>query len=104
MSPVDHAGPVTGMNFALASYEKFQPGFRDEKRPKFLGTSSGAKFEKQSKHAWRNTRIITFAFENFTMDLEARRELGNRASPVKRAHVKRLPVSCVTFKWAIVFK
>ena len=32
-------------------YEKFQPGFRDEKKPKILGTSSGAKFEKQSKLA-----------------------------------------------------
>ena len=49
MSLVDWAGSVTGMNFALGSYEKFQPGFRDEERPKFLGTSSGAKFEKQSK-------------------------------------------------------
>ena len=25
--------PVSGSNFALVSYEKFQPGFRDEKRP-----------------------------------------------------------------------
>ena len=25
--------PVTGTNFALGSYEKFHPGFRDEKRP-----------------------------------------------------------------------
>ena len=50
MSPVDRAGSVTGMNFALGSYEKFQPGFRDEKRSKILGTSSGAKFGKQSKH------------------------------------------------------
>ena len=46
MSPVDWAGSVTGMNFALGSYEKFQPGFRDEKR----STISGAKFGKQSKH------------------------------------------------------
>ena len=51
MSPVDWAGSVTGMNFALGSYEKFQPGFRDEKRSKILGTSSGAKFGKQSKHS-----------------------------------------------------
>ena len=51
MSPVDRAGLVTGMNFALGSYEKFQPGFRDEKRSKILGTSSGAKFGKQSKHS-----------------------------------------------------
>ena len=51
MSPVDRAGSVTGMNFALGSYEKFQPGFRDEKRSKILDTSSGAKFRKQSKHS-----------------------------------------------------
>ena len=50
MSPVDRADSVTGMNFALGSYEKFQPGFRDEKRSKILVTSSGAKFGKQSKH------------------------------------------------------
>ena len=42
--------PLTGLNFALGSHEKFRPGFRDEKRLKILGTSSGAKFEKQSKH------------------------------------------------------
>ena len=51
MSPVDRAGAVTGMNFALGSYEKFQPGFRDEKRSKILGTHSGAKFGKQGKHS-----------------------------------------------------
>ena len=51
MSPVDRAGSVTGMNFALGSYEKFPPGFRDEKRSKILGTSSGAKFRKQSKRS-----------------------------------------------------
>ena len=51
MSPVDRAGLVTGMNFALGSYEKFQPSFQDEKRSKILGTSSGAKFGKQSKHS-----------------------------------------------------
>ena len=50
MSPVDRADSVTGMNFALGSYEKFQPGFRDEKRSKILGTSFGAKLGKQSKY------------------------------------------------------
>ena len=49
MSAVEWAGPVTRTNFALGSYEKFQPGFQDEKRPKILGMSCGAKFEKQSK-------------------------------------------------------
>ena len=42
--------PVTGTNFVLDSYEKFQAGFRDEKRLKILGKSSGAKFEKPSKY------------------------------------------------------
>ena len=32
-----HMSPVTGMNFALGSFKKFQPGFRNEKRPKILG-------------------------------------------------------------------
>ena len=32
MSPVDWAGPVTGMSFALGSYEKFQPGFPEKSR------------------------------------------------------------------------
>ena len=49
MRPVDRTGSVTGMNFALSSYEKFQPGFRDEKRSKILGTSSGTKFGKQKQ-------------------------------------------------------
>ena len=50
MSPVDRTNPVIATNFALGSYEEFQPGFRAEKRPKILGTSSGVKFEKQTKH------------------------------------------------------
>ena len=33
---------------------------RIEKRPKILGTISGAKFEKQS-WTWRNKKILTFA-------------------------------------------
>ena len=57
---VDRAGSVAGTNFALRAYEKFQLGFRNKKRPKILGTSSGAKFEKQSKHG-EKTKFITFA-------------------------------------------
>ena len=34
--------------------------------------------------------------ENFTKDLEVRRDLGNRASPVNRAHMKRPKVSYLT--------
>ena len=33
--------------------------------------------------------------ENFTKDLEVRRDLGNRASPVNRAHMKR-PLECIS--------
>ena len=50
MSLVDQAGLVTGMNFALGSQWEIQPGFWDEKQPKILGTRSGTKFKKQSKH------------------------------------------------------
>ena len=59
MSPVNQDGPVTGMNFAWGSYEKFQPGLRDENRSKILGTSSGAKFGKKRKHG-ETQKILTF--------------------------------------------
>ena len=56
------AGSLTGTNFILGSYEKFQPGFRDEKRSNM---SCGAKFEKQSKHSetqnYNFTPIIALA-------------------------------------------
>ena len=59
ISSVDQAGPVIEINFPLGSCEKFKHGFWDNNRPKILGTSSGAKFEKQSKHG--ETKILTFA-------------------------------------------
>ena len=59
MSPVDWAGTVTGRNCALGSYEKFQLSFRDEKRPKILGTRSGTKYEKQRKHG-KTQKKLTF--------------------------------------------
>ena len=49
MRPVDRAGPLTGIDSALGSYEKFQPGLGDEKRSKILGRSYSAKFEKQQE-------------------------------------------------------
>lgn len=61
MSPSGRAGPVTGTNFALGSYDrKFQPRFRDEKRPNILATSSDAKCEKESKYGEKK-KIMTFA-------------------------------------------
>ena len=56
MSPVNRVGPLTGSNFTLGSYEKFQPGFRDGKWPK---TSCGAKFDKHSLDG--EHKVITFA-------------------------------------------
>ena len=58
------AGPVTATYFALGSYEKFQPGFWDQKRAKILGTSSGAKFKKRSKRReiqkfWLSRSLLT---------------------------------------------
>ena len=50
--------PVTGMHYALGSYETFQPSFRDEKRSTILVTRSGAKFGKKSKHG--ETKIVTY--------------------------------------------
>ena len=50
VSPVDKACLVPETNFTLGSYETFQPVCKDEKRPKTMGMSSGAKFEKQNKH------------------------------------------------------
>ena len=47
MSPVGRAGWVTEMN---GLYEKYELGFRDEKRPEIVGTSSVAKYEKEIKH------------------------------------------------------
>ena len=63
MSPVDWAGSITGMNFALGPCEEFQPGLRDEKRSKILGASSGAKFGKQSKHI--NAKHKNFSFRAY---------------------------------------
>ena len=65
MSPFDWVSLVTGMNFALGSYEKFQPSFRDEKRSKILGTRSGTKFEKQGKHGKTHTNFDFRAHHNF---------------------------------------
>ena len=60
MSPVDRAGSVTGINFALGSYEKFQPGFRDEKRSKILRLRGFWRQIWETKQTWRNTKILTF--------------------------------------------
>ena len=51
--------PVNETNFSLGSYEKFQPGFRDELK----ANDPGDEFWHQgtNKADMRNTEIITFA-------------------------------------------
>ena len=48
-------GPIS-RNFALGSYEKFQPGFRDGKRQ----SEDFWREMRERKRTWRNTKIITF--------------------------------------------
>ena len=50
---------VTETNFALGSYEKFQPGFRDELKVRDPGDEFWHK--GTNKADMRNTKIITFA-------------------------------------------
>ena len=60
MSPFDWASLVTGMNFALGSYEKFQPSFRDEKTVKDSGDEIWHQI-RETRQTWQNTLILTFA-------------------------------------------
>ena len=98
MSPVDRAGPVSGMNFALGSYEKFQPGFRDEKRLKQFkwdvydventaGNARRCHPDRQNSFRFhpgnRDEVLIWQNFEPPYRDLGWKnRDIGNRASPL----------------------
>ena len=55
MSPVDRAGSLSGTNFTLGSYEKFQPGFRDEKGQRRVVARNSRNKANTVKH-----KIITF--------------------------------------------
>ena len=93
MSPVDRAGPLTGKNFTLGSYEKLQPGFRDEKRPKILGTSFWREIRK-TKQRWRNaTELLFCAYHGFgnpfnciTTVKRVADDVENSSGKVKRCH------------------
>ena len=65
MSPIDRAGPLAGTNFALGSYKKTQPGFRDEKRWKILGKSFGAKLKKQNTDSETQPSYYFYAYHGF---------------------------------------
>ena len=50
-------GPISPQ---VGSYDwKFQPCFRDEKRPNILARSSGAKCEKESKHGQTQKSLLS---------------------------------------------
>ena len=70
MSPANQAGPITETNFALGSHEKFQPCFRNEKRPR-----KKANMAKHKNHNFRDhhsfgnsfgciTAILSIPFKN----------------------------------------
>ena len=104
---------LTGTNFALGSYQKFQPGFRDEKRPKILGTSVSVKNSSSFYPSNRDEVFIwqifpahlpisllqkprsrepsqsALPYEHIEKDFWIRRNLEKRASQVNRAHVNR---------------
>ena len=57
-----------------------------------------SRLEKPRSQEPSQTAISNEHIENFRRDLEARRDLGNRASPVNRAHMKRPTLSFSTSK------
>ena len=58
---------------------------------KFPARLSRSRFEKPRSRQPSQPALSYKHIENFTKNLEIRRDLGNRASPVNRAHVK-MPV------------
>ena len=56
--------PVTGLNFVVCSYGKFQPGYRDEKeskRARNVDWGPGNEFEREiqeSKQRWRHVQQL----------------------------------------------
>ena len=99
MSPFDRAGPLTGTNFALGSYQKIEPGFRDEKRPKILGTSFGAKLEKRNKDGETQPSYYFCAYHCFgnpfsciTAVKRVANDVENSSGKAKRCHSGRLVV------------
>ena len=107
--PGNRAGSVGGTNFVFCSYGKFNPGYRDEKCPKGHQNTGGTAFRPVSDltshaqlkmfrpgiRAGVRSRLPgqpAFSYEHieiFVKKRAARRDLGNRASPVNRAHMKR---------------
>ena len=99
MSAADRNGLLTRTNFVLSSYEKIQPGFPDEKRPKILGTRFGAKLETQNKDGEMQPTYYFYAYHGFgnpfssiTAVKRAGNDMENSSGKAKRCHSGRLVV------------
>ena len=97
MSLIDRAGPLIGTNFALGSYEKIQPGFPDEKRPKILGTIFGTNLENQNKDGETQLTYYFCAYHGFgnpfsciTAVKRVANDGENSSGKAKRCHSGRL--------------
>ena len=112
MSPVDRAGSLTGTNFTLGSYQKFQPGFRDEKRPK---TSCGAKFEKQAntvKHKiitltpiidLATLIVVSLQLNGMFMMWKIQQAMQDDAEFIRRIHPAFIPVTALKCSYGKIF-
>ena len=86
--------PVTGTNFALGSYKKFQPGFWEMR-------SYGAKFKKQSKHgetfapiiALVTLRAVSLQFNGMLMMWKIQQAIQDNAIQTTRIHPAFIPVT-----------
>ena len=87
-------------------YEKFQPGFWDEKKQEILGTSSGAKFEKQSKLALiiastkSSARLLRSRLKKPRSQEPSQPALSNkRGIPIDRVPTSKSWVFCLGIKF-----
>ena len=95
---------VTGTNFALGSYEKFQPCFRDEKKAKNPGDEFWCE-TRETEQTWQNTKIITFApiialatlLSCITAVKWDAYDVENTEGNARRRHLGRQKVFCKSF-------
>ena len=81
--------PLWFQCFALGSYEKFQPGFWDQKKGKDPGDEFGREI-RETKQTSRNTKILTIA-QPADRDPDLKNwDLGNRTSPPSHINTSKI--------------
>ena len=70
-------------------YPAVHPGNRDVHMAEFPARLPRSRLEKPRTRELSQPALSYEHIENFTKDLEVRRDLGNRTSPVNRAHIKK---------------